>query len=415
MRIDAGGGTAQAAEVSLAATGDGVLVAAWNDLREAGAGGEWRLGWATSDDGGVTWSDGILRPPGALATDFEGDPMTAFDPVSGSLWVGGTQFFGDELYLSRRPAGGVFAPPEIISTGFLDRGQLIVGQAPGQPGSTLLHLAQISGLQTSADLGETWGTEVAWAETGFAQHPAVGPDGELYATYSDFADRIVFQRSLDGGATLEPAVDVAIRMDTWGTQDGSRFPGRFRVATLPYLASSPTDGTLYCVYFDTTALVDGQANVDVYLTLSEDRGATWSVPAIVNEDSDPPGDQFLPWIEVDDAGRIHMVFFDSRNTPQLDDVEDGRLDVYHSVSGDRGATWTETRLTSQPFGTAVIDWPVSEPQFLGDYLAIATAGGRTWVAYPTTENGDLDLFVREIVIDDQIFDDGFESGDTTAW
>ncbi len=102
VRIDVGGGTSHAAEVSLAATTGGVLVAAWNDLREAGATGEWRLGWASSDDGGLTWNDDLLRPPGALPNDFEGDPMTAFDPRTGTLWVGGTQFFGDELYLARR-------------------------------------------------------------------------------------------------------------------------------------------------------------------------------------------------------------------------------------------------------------------------------------------------------------------------
>ncbi|MEM7350320.1 MAG: hypothetical protein AAF657_05910 [Acidobacteriota bacterium] len=416
VRIDTGGGTAQAAEVSLAASTDGVLVAAWNDLREAGVDGEWRLGWATSEDGGQTWTDDVLRPPGALPEDFEGDPMTAFDPHTGTLWVGGTQFFGDELFLSRRPAGATaFTPPDIVSTGTLDRAQLAVGPAPGQPQITLLHMAHISGLQTSADLGQTWGPIVEWQDFGFAHHPTMGPDGEVYVTYSDFAERILLQRSLDGGASLEPPVEVAIRLDTWDPQDGSRFPGQFRVAPLPYLASSPVDGTLYCVYFDTTEILAGQANVDLYLTRSTDRGLTWSPPAIANGDTDPPGDQFHPWIEVDDRGRVHLVFFDTRHTIQDDDVEDGRIDVYHSVSDDAGTTWTETRLTSEPFGTAVIAWPVTLPQFLGDYLGLATAGDRTWVAYPTTENGDLDLFVREILIDDAIFSDGFESGTLTAW
>ena len=416
VRIDTGGGMAHAAEVSLAATDDGLLVAAWNDLREAGAAGEWRLGWATSDDAGLSWSDGLLRPPGALPGDFEGDPMTAFDPRTGTLWVGGTQFFGDELYLSRRPAGAAeFTAPEIVATGFLDRGQLVAAPDPQQPQTTLLHMAHISGLQTSADFGQTWGAVVAWAESGFAHHPTAGLDGEVYVTYSDFEDRILMQRSLDGGSTLESAVEVAIRMDTWDTQDGSRFPGLFRVAPLPFLASSPVDGTLYCVYFDTTEVVEGQANVDLYLTTSGDRGLTWSLPSVVNEDADPPGDQFHPWIEVDDAGRIHLVFFDSRNTLQDDDVEDGRIDVYHSVSNDSGASWTETRLTSQPFSTDVAQWSVNQLQFLGDYLGLATAGGRTWVAYPTTENGDLDLFVREIAVGELIVADGFESGATTAW
>ena len=398
VRIDTGGGTSHAAEVSLAATTDGVLVAAWNDLREADP-DAWRLGWATSDDGGLTWNDDLLRAPGAPPEDFAGDPMTAFDPRTGTLWVGGTHFF-QELYLSRRLAGAEFTPPANFVEGlFVDRAQLAVGPDPSSPEATLLHVAHFSGLQTSADLGETWGPVVAWGGDGYAQHPTTGPDGELYITYADFTDRIFFQRSLDGGATLEPPVEVAVRMDVWDAQEGFNFPGHFRVPPLPFLASSPVDGTLYCLYFDTTEIVDGEANVDLYLTVSSDRGATWSTPTVVNGDADPPGDQFLPWIEVDAAGRVHLIFFDTRNTPQLDDAEDAQVDVYHSVSADRGVTWTESRLTQEPFGTAVIAWPIAgQPQFLGDYLGLATAGDRTWAIYPSTENGDLDVFVREIIV-----------------
>lgn len=80
-----------------------------------------------------------------------------------------------------------------------------------------------------------------------------------------------------------------------------------------------------------------------------------------------------------------------------------------------GATWVELRLTPQSFSSADAEWPGFE-QFLGDYVSLAVIGDGDEVlaVYPTTEDGDLDVYARRIVRTG-IFADGFESGDLSAW
>jgi hypothetical protein len=196
---------------------------------------------------------------------------------------------------------------------------------------------------------------------------------------------------------LSDPIRAATRRDVWPTQQiGGRFPGRFRVPPFAYLAVDPRDGTLYLVYFDTTAVEDGRADVDLYLTRSTDRGTTWSAPRVINGDGDPPGDQFFPWIEVDRKGRIHVVFYDTRNTDQEDGSPEAWIDAYYAVSTDRGETWSEHRLTRSPFtsGAPYPSWLAS--QFLGDYNGLSVAGDRVYPVYVSTQNGDADVFSHAI-------------------
>jgi hypothetical protein len=348
--------------------------------------------------------------------------MTAYDPRTGNLWAGGISFFGNTaIYVARKaPGSSSFGTPVILqSGGFIDKGWMVAGRGPVSANTTRLYVAYNLGLQTSSDLGATWSAPAALDAAGVGFHPRIGPAGELYITYWDFDTGVKLYRSFDGGATLLGPTQIATRMDTWGTQDGSRFAGTFRVANLNWLAVDPNDGSLYCVFHDTTQVVSGQSDVDIYIIRSTDQGVTWSTPQIVNGDASPPGDQFHPWIEVDDAGRVHVLYFDSRHTVQMDGTEHGMFDVYYAVSLDQGSTFSEYRLTAAPFDSADAVWAVGG-QFLGDYLGavpVVDSGGEALqVLYPTTENGDLDLWNRRIgFAADPIFIDGFESGNTNAW
>ncbi len=418
VRIDAGGGTSQSVETSVLISGSNPLdiVTAWNDLREAGDAEAWSLGVGLSQDGGTTWNDFLLRAPGATVENFEGDPMTAYDPRTGNMWVGGVTFFaGGNIYVARKAPGASTLEPVVVinDQNNFDKGWLAAGPAPGDPNTTHLYVAYNLGLQVSADLGTTWSVVQA-LDLGIAQQPRIGPLGELYIAYWDFDDGVLMQRSFDGGTTISPPITIAQRLDVWGTQDGSRFPGLFRVPSLTYLAVDPNDGTLYCVYFDTTEVVGGQANVDLYFTRSIDRGDTWTTPRVINGDSDPPGDQFYPWLEVDANGRLHLLYFDTRHTPQLDDTASGMFDAYYATSANGGDTWIEARITPTSFTSSVATWP-GFTQFLGDFIGLSVSGDKILAVYPTTINGDLDIFAQSIQLNDTIFADGFESGDTSGW
>ena len=111
---------------------------------------------------------------------------------------------------------------------------------------------------------------------------------------------------------------------------------------------------------------------------------------VINNDNDPPGDQFFPWIEVDQAGRIQIVFLDSRNADQDDDDPNGVFDAYYTYSADGGDTWSEFRLTRT-------SWNSNGASFIGDYSGMAVAGRRSYPAYFAMDGGDQNIYTNVIV------------------
>ncbi len=390
VRIDLGGGTSAANETTAAANAMDPLrvTAGWNDYRQ----NAWRCGFSLSFDGGETWSDFLLRPPAPNQSGVEGDPFTAFDDRTGTLWAGGMSFAGNGgIFVARLdPDQQEFNPTLMADGAGVDKAWMAAGSMPGNPDSTRLYIAYNLGIIRSDDMGDTW-TNPQGLGSGIGFLPRVGPNGEVYVAYWDFGAGVKLKRSLDGGPFTTHT--IATRMDVWGTQDGSRFPGNFRVPSLNYLDVDMNDGTLYAVYFDTTNIVDGNRNVDLYFNKSTDQGTTWTTPVVINGDNDPPGDQFFSWIEVDDHGRIHIVFLDSRNTIQNDNVFNGMFDAYYTYSDDGGDTWHEFRLTPNSWNSALS----SGGNFIGDYLGMAVAGERVYPIYLDTSNGDADTYTNVIV------------------
>ncbi|MEE8153832.1 MAG: hypothetical protein V3T53_02605 [Phycisphaerales bacterium] len=391
VRIDLGGGTAAANETTAAASemDPSRVVAGWNDLRQ----GSWRSGFSLSFDGGKTWSDFLLRPPPPNQSGGEGDPFTAFDNRTGTLWAGAISFANNGgIYVARLdPGQREFNLSVMAELGFVDKGWMTTGSIPGNPDTTRLYIAYNLGVIQSDDMGQAW-TDPLSLGFGVGFLPRVGPNGEVYIAYWDLDDGVKLKRSLDGGQSFTTHT-IATRMDVWWAQDGSRFPGTFRVPSNNYLDVDMNDGTLYSVYFDTTNIVDGNANVDLYFNKSTDQGTSWTTPIVINGDADPPGDQFFPWLEVDDRGRIHIVFLDSRHTVQDDNVFDGMFDAYYTYSDDGGDTWHEFRLTPNSWNSAFSFGGT----FIGDYLGMAVAGDRAYPIYLDTSNGDADIYTNVIV------------------
>ncbi len=393
-RVDNGRGTQPCNETTMSASKANPLeiVGGWNDYRNSP---QINSGFCLSLDGGATWSDFIIRPPVAHQTTVEGDPMTAFDDRTGTIWAGAMSFGGNGgIYVARKDPGATSFNPSVmarISSG-VDKGWLSAGVDPANANLTRLYCAYNEGIIRSTDMGATW-TSPLNLGSGLGFLPRVGPSGEVYVVYWDTAFGVFLRRSFNGGVSFGPPITVATRMDTWGL-DGSRFPGNYRVAALAGFAVDPHTGALYVVYPDTTSVASNGSNVDVYFTKSVDQGATWSVPKVINGDTNPPGDQFFPWIEVDASGRISMVTNDTRNTLQNDNAPQGLIDNYYTYSDDGGASWTEVRLTSAPWSTANDGFGGT---FIGDYLGLGVGGHRTMPLYMSTQNGNADIFTHVIV------------------
>jgi hypothetical protein len=357
VRVDGGGYSIEPAALTTEAAPSRVF-ASWYDTRQIPGTPETltRQVLATSTNGGQTWTETLLDLPDDLRSRIAADAMLAHDPRTGTTWVGGVSLGKNaSVYVYRKdPGAAEFGPAiKVWKHAAIDKPWMAAGVDPQNPEKTRLYVVHNLGLQVSADLGSTWTPPLALGQYPAFQ-PRTGPNGELYIAYWDLDDGILIRRSFDGGRTVSEPIRAATKRDVWPTQQqGIRFPGKFRVPSFAYLAVDPRDGTLYVVYMDTTSVVNGRYDVDLYLTKSTDRGTTWSVPAVINGDSDPAADQFFPWIEVDAKGRLHLVFYDTRNTQQGDDAPEARIDAYYAVSADGGATWSEHRLTPAPFTTGI--------------------------------------------------------------
>lgn len=355
------------------------IIGGWNDYRAPV-----RTVFTRSFDGGQTWSDGEIRPPAGHQTGYEGDPMTAWDSRDGTLYAGGIGWgTSGGVYVARLDPGETVFRPSVMARidENVDKGWMTVGVDPDDSSKSRLYIAYNEGVSRSSDRGDTWEGPVSLG-TGIDFLPRVGPSGTLYVAYWDTRDGIWLRSSTDGGRRFGTARRIVTRMDTWGN-DGSRFPGQFRVPPTITFAVDPVTEALYLVYFDTTRVVGGNHDVDLYFTRSTDGGATWSAPKIINGGAgDPQADSFFPWLEVDRTGRLGVVYYDTRNGHLNDIQSPALLDTYFLYSENGGLSWGEVRLTPTTWSS---QYDGGDDFFLGDYLGMAEvqgAGGSTfWPLY----------------------------------
>jgi hypothetical protein len=200
-------------------------------------------------------------------------------------------------------------------------------------------------MAVSRDRGQTFDNAVTIAppsEVGAAVTyviPQVDAAGGVYVAVVSFppnggASTIYVARSSDDGRTFSTFVPVApvSAIPTAGLPNT-----RFRDGITESFAASPTyPGHLYLTFEDWDA-VGGQ--MDVKFTQSTDGGATWSLPAIVNDNVDAaavPTDQFQPSIAAGPNGAVAIAFYDRRaacpSDPSIIAADVGRTNFCIDVS-----------------------------------------------------------------------------------
>ena len=400
IRIDVGPGKTASNETtqSVSLSNPLVGVSGWQD---------WRIGdgiqsiFGVTRDGGKTWTEFVIQPPPEYHTIAEGDPMTAYDDRTDTLWAGAIAFGpGGSVYAARlEPGKTAFEPTAIIRNAGSDKGWMAAGRDPNKPKKTRVYCATLHGVYRSIDMGDTWkGPNIlGGGAAGFL--PRVGPNGELYVAFVHIDGKYLLERSFDGGVHFPgDPITIAIPMDPyWGE---SRVPGSVVHALFPGMAVDPNDGTLYVVYADTTRWSGSEADVDVYFTKSIDQGATWTTPVVINGDATPFGDQFFPWVEVDEEGRVHVCWYDTRNVRQKDSNIYGLVDAYYAFSEDQGSTWSEFRLTPSPWSSRYdgFDSDDPRPNFIGDYIGMSVGGGRVLPVYMATDpDSQADIYTNVVL------------------
>lgn len=318
-----------------------------------------------SFNGGASWGgvDLPLPPPlsGTNDTRFGSDPSLAFDSLGDVFYSyivvffgGGRGIDGTELAVARSSDGGQSYPQVSFfsfssgSDHFNDKPMIAADNNSSSPFRDNVYLAwdAASGgstaggirLARSSDHGVSFTIDRVDNPSGPGKSigavPFVGPNGEVYVAWNDFgANTIAFNRSFDGGVTFGNASVIANKTAPFEIL----VPAESFRGALIYPAcdadrsNGPHRGRLYCSWMD--QLPSGFA--DIFLSFSDDRGATWSNPQTV---PDPlPVDRFNHWLQVDAVtGDVNLSFYDTRN-----DTTGQRFqtDIYFAQSKDGGVTF----------------------------------------------------------------------------
>jgi hypothetical protein len=148
-----------------------------------------------------------------------------------------------------------------------------------------------------------------------------GPDGAVYAAWTEYEGPLWFSRSLDGGKNFSRPARVAGKFAT-------AHPAR-----APSLALAP-DRTLYLAW----TVGDNDA-ADIHLARSTDGGQTFGLPRLVG-----PSKTYsdAPKLAVDTAGVLHLVYAESSGGPFAG------YQIRYTRSVDGGRTFQPQREISRP-------------------------------------------------------------------
>ncbi|MDP8911808.1 MAG: hypothetical protein M3M94_07075, partial [Actinomycetota bacterium] len=362
-------------------------------------GGASNIGWATSTDGGRTWSKGFLpnltvfaTPPGRF--DRVSDPVVAYDAAH-RVWLISTLTvnearggFRTALLVNRSRNGLRWGTPLTVSplsTRFGHDKNWIVcdnGRASRFRGRCYISYTRAGGgdgiaTTTSRNGGKTWSKPVESkdrAARGVGAQPVVRPNGDLVISFlSADTRRMLAIRSTNGGASFGAARAIA--------RVRSHAPPGLRAFQLP---SSEVDGAgrIYvawhdCRYRRGCSGENPSAPNDIVYARSRD-GIRWSAPRRVPIDGLGSGvDHVIPGLAVHPGTRgrrtrLALAYYSVSPTPCSPDT--CRFNVGFLFSRNGGATWSgRRRLNTEPMA---LSWfaNTNSGRMLGDYISTSFVG-----------------------------------------
>lgn len=371
------------------------------------------LNTAWSKDGGLTWHSQRLDT--GLGQNF--DPTMAVDSQGNFYFEaagaetdsnGFVTQFHLRIYKSTDGGQSFFQTAEIPVLKFLDKPFLIVEPQTDAIDTVWADILTPGKLDfdiffaRSTDHGATFSAPVRLSDSstlGSAAMPAVGPSGEIYVTWGNNDNKIWFNRSLDAGVTWLPKAQSIIGMIKRAPQILAPHVLNPLIPVLAVdLSSRPHRGRLYLVW------EDGRfADPDILVAFSDDRGDTWSDPVRANDDAVGTGaEQFIPWVNIDDQGRVLVTFLDHRLTTGSQFL----YAMYLATSTDGGSSFGPNVRVSDGL------YPPSTDYFgIGDYNQAAVAGGRIHPIWADARFSDLDIFTESLDLLDYDGDGVLNDGD----
>ncbi|MEY2498031.1 MAG: hypothetical protein QOD12_1587 [Verrucomicrobiota bacterium] len=366
-----------------------------------------------SSNGGATWGgvDLPLPPPiGTNGIDFGSDPTLAFD-TRGNLFYGyiviffgnGSGIKGTEMAVARSTDGGKtyssvnFFGFEGGSGHFNDKPMITADTNQNSPYRDNTYIAwdaaaggSIGGgvrVATSSDQGASFTIARVDDPKGpghsIGASPSVGPNGEVYVAWNDYAaNAIVFNSSSDGGKTWQTPRTVSTKTIPFDIAiPAESFRGALVYPSLDVDRSTgPHRGRIYASWMDITPA----GTTDIFLAYSDNGGITWSSRAAVADQLSSKVDRFNHWMSVDPVtGGVNVAFYDTRN-----DRTGSRYmtDYYLARSKDGGQSWAGSDIRVSNVSSNEHDcgglFPCSGINYgnqQGDYEGLVSYGG---ISYP---------------------------------
>jgi len=215
--------------------------------------------------------------------------------------------------------------------------------------------------------------------------PCVGPDGEVYVSWSG-PSGLKFDKSLNGGVSFGKDVQVANLSAGWAFN----IPGINRCNGFPVTAcdisNSQYRGNIYINWSDQ---ING--DTDILFSSSNNGGISWSQPKKVNNDN-TTRHQFFNWMTVDPkTGIIYIIFYDRRNSSGLE------TEVYLARSSNGGESFQNFKISESPFT------PTSGI-FFGDYTNIIAYDGKIYPIWMRMDGTTMSVWMSVINDSDLVTD-----------
>ncbi len=349
------------------------------------------VGFATSTNGGVSWTYGSL--PG-LTVNYAGgtygaaaDPSVAYDAKHGQWLIStlplvglnsGSRYIGD-VAVSRSADGLTWGNPvNIDATHLDDKNWSVCDNTPASPyyGNCYTEWDQAYGtgdvlMSVSSDGGLTWGAGLASSDHagGLGGEPLVQPNGTVIVPFE--GGGIDVFTSSNGGASWGKSQQIA-SIQSHAVAGGLRNPN------LPGAAIDGA-GNVFVVWSDCRFRKSCAEN-DIVFSSSAD-GKTWSaVTRIPIDATTTTVDHFIAGIGIDpttSGAKAHMaVVYYYYPTAKCTSTTCS-LNVGFTTSTDGGATWTAGKKIAGPMKLAWLPNSDNGPM-VADYIGVSYVNGNAY-------------------------------------
>lgn len=355
-----------------------------------------QAGWAYSFDGGQSWTFPGVLEPGVFRSDpsLDADSHGTFfyQSLKGNL----------RADVFRSTNGGVTWLPAVAEFGG-DKNWLAIDRTGGPSDGFLYGIWQRFGgaccgsntFTRSTNGGASFQAPVAVTLSPVFGTLTVGPSAEVYATgidgsVSQDVDHYVVAKSTNAGNPAQTPVFTGSRVDMGGSLGfGGPNPGGLLGQPNVFVNREPGSrkGEVYVLGSVATGGVDP---LDVHFIRSSNGGASWSIPARVNDDIFEDW-QWMAASAVAPNGRIDAVWNDTRATGAANICQ-----LFYAYSWDGGATWSKNVAVSPLFDSS-LGYPNQNK--MGDYSTIVSGAIGADVAYTATFNGEQDVYYLRVFPD----------------